>query len=255
MNVIRRVGKALIELDRSRRFERIPGAYHGVYRSFAEARAAFPARPLGFDSEAMTTLYDDRLERVFSSDYPALFWLRDALEDARRLFDFGGHVGVSYYAYAKYLQLPEPFCWRVCDMPAIARAGVALAQRRAATGLEFCTDFSECSGSDILLAAGSLQYVETPLAQLLESLAQRPKHIILNKLPLRDGEPFVTVQNTMHALNPYRVDDRRALLSSLGALGYEVVDQWENTDLGCYIPRYPEHSVRTYSGMYLRILR
>ena len=45
---------------------------------------------------------------------------------ARRLFEFGGHVGVAYYAYRSHLTLPEGFSWTVCDVPAVAATSTGL---------------------------------------------------------------------------------------------------------------------------------
>ncbi len=35
--------------------------------------------------------------RHAESDYAVLFWLRDLLKPGTHVFDFGGHVGVSWY--------------------------------------------------------------------------------------------------------------------------------------------------------------
>ncbi|HXK17565.1 MAG TPA: methyltransferase, TIGR04325 family, partial [Polyangiaceae bacterium] len=198
----------LVDLDRDRRFERWPGAYRGVYPSFEAARAAAPKAKLGFDHVELTHLYDDRLEKAFSSDYPVLFWLTKLLGEKRAVFDWGGHVGVSYYAYQKYLHLPHDLRWKVCEVPEIAKAGAQRAAEKGETRLSFTTEPRDASGFDILLAAGSLQFMEKPLAAELEQLPERPAHLLINKLPLYDGEDFVTLQNTIHSFNPCKVQNR-----------------------------------------------
>jgi putative methyltransferase (TIGR04325 family) len=253
---VRQPGSAvrrLIDYHHDRNFERWPGAYRGVYASFAEARASVPQQKLGFDLEA-PGLYRDRLDSVFPSDYPVLFWLTRALRDASSVFDFGGHVGVSFYAYRKYLDFPPNLRWRVSDLPGIAEEGRQLAAERGERALSFTDKFSDADGFEILLAAGSLQFVETPFGAALHGLVTKPRHILINKLPLYDGEPFVTVQNTVRSFNPCRVDDRQQFIDAVLAEGYELVDQWRNADLSCRIPLHPERSIAAYTGLYFRRL-
>jgi len=54
------------------------------------------------------------------------------------------------------------------------------------------------------------------------------------------------------ALAPYRIANREEFLQSMADLDYELVDSWENPEFGCYIPFYPDQSLRAFSGMYLR---
>jgi hypothetical protein len=76
-------------------------------------------------------MYRDRVKQVFPNDYPMMVWLSNALDDgARKLFDLGGHVGISYYADQPFLRYPPELSWRVCDVPAVAQAGRRLAARR-----------------------------------------------------------------------------------------------------------------------------
>src|SRR5690606_19469725 len=89
------------------------GACRGVYDTYAQAcQAAPPSLPLGYDNAGAAALYRDRIERVFPSDYPAMLWLEKAFaQGVRHVFDLGGHVGVSYYAYQRYLRYPEGISW------------------------------------------------------------------------------------------------------------------------------------------------
>lgn len=210
---------------------------------------------MGFDHEESATLYDERMGKLYPSDYPALFWLREALQDARSVFDFGGHVGISFYAYDEPLALGDDVRWMVCDVPKIAARGRELAAKNGATRLEFCTAFSSCEGYDALLCSGSLHFVEPTLATMLAGVSKRPRHLVVNKLPLTDGEPFVTLQNTVHSFNPYKVQNRRQFEDGLSALGYEMKDAWENADMSCHIPLHRERTVERYSGFYFRATR
>ena len=58
-------------------------------------------KPLGFNCPEYTREFGDRLTRIFSFDYPVLFWLKGILAEGCRVFDLGGHVGLQYYAFSK----------------------------------------------------------------------------------------------------------------------------------------------------------
>jgi putative methyltransferase (TIGR04325 family) len=232
------------------------GAFCGVYRSFDEALRSAPAgRPAGFDvpGVAEQDVLRSRVDRVFPYDYPVLFWLRPVLTAGVVVFDFGGHVGVHYHAYRRLLDFPPRLRWVVCELPAVVEAGRRLAAERAAAGLSFTTSTADADGAEILLSAGTLQYVEEPsLAELLGSLANPPRHVLISKLPLTDGEPFFTLQHGGIHFPAVRVCNRTAFLDSLQAVGYELVDAWEDHVHSVVVPFHPERTVPWFSGLYLR---
>ena len=64
------------------RFARSFGSFQGVFRSFAEARIAAPDRTrIDFNCREYAAEYQDRRDRVFSFDYPILFWLKPLLSE------------------------------------------------------------------------------------------------------------------------------------------------------------------------------
>jgi putative methyltransferase (TIGR04325 family) len=231
------------------------GSFFGVYDSFYEAAQAAPAKKaIGYDHEAPADMYKERLDSIVASDYPVMFWLRELVDrGARSLFDFGGHVGLAYHAYGKYFPFPEGFTWTVYDVPAVVATGQKIAeQRNKDAQLKFTNDTQTAAGCEILLAAGSLQYVESPsFDTYLKSLEQLPQHILLSKLPLGPKDT-ITLQNIGTAYCPYRVFADRRFVESLEDLGYEVVDRWKNAE-NCQILLRPERSVEHYSGMYLTL--
>jgi putative methyltransferase (TIGR04325 family) len=232
------------------------GAFRGVYGSFEEAhRSAPPGRPSGYDVTGIAELelLRSRVDRVFAYDYPVLFWLRPLLRPDIAIFDLGGHVGVHYHAYGRLLDLPPGLRWTVCELPDVVDAGRALAAERGAQELSFTTDATAADGSDVLIAAGVLQYIESPsLAELLGGLRARPSHLLLNKLPLTDGEPFITLQHGGIHYPAVRVCNRAAFVESIRALGYDLVDAWEDHLHRVGIPFHPERTVPHFSGLYLR---
>lgn len=240
----------------ARRFEgpHGAGACRGVHASFAGAAAAAPsAGALGYDHAAAAELYEDLLGEVRPKDYPVLFWLRDAIDGATRLFDYGGHVGLAYYAYRTRLALPPALVWTVCDVPSVAARGEQLAASRGVAGsLRFTGAFGDADGADVLLAAGSLQYIETPLDTLLSTLAAPPTHLLVNQTPTTTGAEFWTVQHIGVAYCPYRIANRDALPTALAARGYELVDRWHDPSRTFRLPYEPAVGPIEYTGYYLR---
>jgi putative methyltransferase (TIGR04325 family) len=229
--------------------------YRGVFHSFEEANAAAPKHlPLGYDHDHLGRIYDGYLQGPMESDFPVMFWLRELLaKQPLRLFDFGGNTGFSYYAWGtRHLQYDQVREWKVCDLPAIAKAGRELAAERGESRLSFTSEFSECDGFDVLLSAGCLQYVETPISKMLASLQSPPPHLLLNRIPLNRKHACVTLQNIGRLASPYHVFQRDPFVKSIEEWGYQLVDEWKNSDHRCWIPFYPEYSVVAYTGLYFR---
>ena len=248
--------RSVLESLYERRFaHEATGCFRGVFRSFAEADMSAPkTKPHGFNHVRYAREFEDRRKRIFSFDYPMLFWLSRCLCQARVIFDHGGHLGTHFYAYRKYLAYPLGLRWIVCDVPVITTAGRELAQTEDVQELEFTNDFDDADGSDILIGAGSLQYVEKPaFSDSLRSLRRRPAHLLLNKLPLYDGPEFVTLQNGGAAFHPQYVFNRRDFIESLESVGYRVKDEWTVETHPGYIPFHPEKSFAYHRGLYLAL--
>jgi putative methyltransferase (TIGR04325 family) len=245
------VGQVL-ELDYAREFARRPrNRFRGVYASFAEAEASVPANErVGYDHAELAGMYRHRMEKANQSDYAVLFWMKGILDAGSFVFDFGGHVGVSYHGWRSYLGYPPGMRWLVHDVPAIVKVGAELATDRPSAGLGFTSELADARGCTIFLAAGSLQYVEESLPALLTRIGPLPRHLIVNKLPMYDGESFVTVQSTGRAFHPYRIYNRAAFVAEVTALGYRVVDDWSNREQHCEIPFTRGRDIDAYSGYY-----
>jgi putative methyltransferase (TIGR04325 family) len=240
-----------------RRFENNRGAnlFRGVFTGFDDARRSAPSsRPVGYDNPASAQLYAERMRKAYATDYPVLFWLQKLLAAGhQRIFDLGGHVGVTYYAYRRYLELPAGLGWQVHDVPAVVDHGRRMAAEHDPEGrLSFCDGFDEADGAPVLVALGSLQYLPDTLPDLLARLAAPPSHLLLNLVPLHEQHDYYTLQSIGTAFCPYRISARGAFVASFEALGYELVDQWENPEKRCDIPFHPDRSLDRYHGLYLR---
>jgi putative methyltransferase (TIGR04325 family) len=243
--------RTLRELDHQRRVT--GNLFRGIYRTFAEALAEVdsPSRMVGYDHDALGAIYRERTQHVYPADYPVLYWMSKPFREKPRVFDFGGHIGIAYYAYRSHLGYPADVDWKVLDVPAVLRAGEDYARTRESTGLSFTDDFTKASGYHLLMSAGALQYVEQPFSQMLAGLVEPPPHLVLNKLPLFDGETFVTVQDTGMSLHPYWIFSREEFIGSITRMGYTLVDSWENREHSCNVPG-SDRPVLYYTGLYLR---
>jgi len=227
--------------------------YRGVYGSFAEAQASIPStRVQGYDNSASAAFYRERTRRVFLNDYPMMWWLSRLFEaGSASVFDLGGHIGIAYYAYQRYFRYPDRVRWQVLDVPAVMEAGAQWAQKNdSLQRLSFTSRNEDASGTDILFAAGSLQYLDYTLADMLRSRERLPAHLLLNSVPIHMSTSYFTVQNTGASCCPYRITAEREFMDGLKALGYVMRDRWENTDRRCDIPFYPTHSLDRYFGFY-----
>ncbi|TFW09856.1 methyltransferase, TIGR04325 family [Oxalobacteraceae bacterium OM1] len=225
--------------------------FRGVYASYEEAAASIPAqRPTGYDNEYATGFYADKMRRALPADYPVMFWLNKLFDQGeRRLLDLGGHVGVSYYAYQSHMVYPPDMRWTVHDMPLIMARGRELARERDALGqLRFCGAFDDARGSDIMMALGAAQYLPDELPERFARWPAPPRHVLLNLLPVHMHETYWTLQSIGSAFCPYRIFGRDELIASYEALGYRLVDWWENAEKNCIIPFHPEHSLDRYFG-------
>ena len=228
--------------------------FRGVYESFTEAECSAPhTKPLGYDHPAPAAMYEERTRLIFPSDYPMLFWLQCLLATGQcsSLFDLGGHIGVGYYAYQRYLHYPQHLRWLVCDVPAVVARGREWAGTHDKLGqLSFTESLEDASGVDLFFASGSLQYLPQEFGEVLAGLAQPPQHLLINLLPLHLRESYFTLQNIGTAFCPFRISAEQRFVHQVTGLGYRLVDRWTNLEKACPIPFHPEHSLDRYHGFY-----
>lgn len=231
-------------------------SYYGVFASFSEARRALP-RSAEHNQSALATEYIEvRSHRVYCYDYPMIHWLGAALGGgATRIFDIGGSVGVHYRAYRRYLAYPPWLSWQVCEVPAIAQIGRELAQRDGETPLTFTDALNPGEvQADVWISAGAIHYIEKARPDaLLAACQHRPAHLLLNKLPLYEGDDFVSAQNMgANSFAPLHIYNRQRLVTDIESVGYRLVDSWEVPERHFYLPDHPEKSFGKYSGLYFR---
>lgn len=266
----RRAGAALA---RSRLFEslrlraeeadwrqgRRQNGFFGRYETFDEAIAAAPSQALGYDDAAMidvdaTLATADAPAAMRPSEYPVLFWLREAIAaGARGVLDVGGHLGLAYRQARRYIALPDDLRWFVYDVPAVAAAGRAEAARRGEDALRFIDDLADWDGFDVALVAGSLQYLPPDfLAAALRRMARPPVTLLFQRAAMSPTQSFVTLQTIVAPdggvrFCPYVVARRSDLVADLAALGYRETDAW-TTERRFSLPGHPECDDVVYAG-------
>lgn len=227
-------------------------SHYGVFASFAEARAFLPPSK-EFNHAALAQEYiDERSKKIYGFDYPVIHWMGTAFRaGARSVFDIGGAIGTHYYSYQKVMEFPPGLVWRVAEVPEVVELGRQYAQRMGAAGLEFTASLDPPLAADIWLSAGAIHYIEDARpSDLLARCPQPPAHFILNKLPLYDGEDFVSAQNLGDGcFAPHHVYNRRRLIADVEARGYRLVDAWDVHERQLRLPD-PRRSFARYSGLY-----
>jgi putative methyltransferase (TIGR04325 family) len=227
--------------------------FRGVYPSMEAARAAAPrARTFGYDNQQAAEMYRECLQPRWG-DYALIYWLGRVIGPGSKLLDIGGNIGLIFYAFEKYVSYPPDFKWVVYDLPASIEAGKKFMAERPRPNLAFTARLEDCPHPDIILASGAMQYIDWELADFLATLSPRPKNILINKLPAYQGPSFVTLQDIGPSIVAYRVFNGPAFIQSMVALGYELIDRWDITELHCNIPLHPSRTVSGYSGMYFQL--
>jgi len=226
--------------------------YRRPFANLTEAKAAIAGyEALGHEGNDTVQHHLALSTSPRPSDYPAFFHLQPLASTLHTVFDLGGNAGNLFYCYAPRLPWPTDLKWQVLDLPANMDAGRKIAAERSAHQLTFTGDWSHASAADLLILSGSLHYMEKPLADMLRELPALPKHILINRTPLTDGEPIAVIQVGSGFRVACMIYNRAALVESLEEIGYRTVDQWKAPELSIEIPGYPQHSIPAYSGIFL----
>lgn len=228
------------------------GLHYGIFDSFEQARAALPVVEVAGWLPDDDDWYIAEYNKIEIIDYPVLFWLQRLIKAGSTLFDFGGHVGITYRKYASYLDYPSDFRWIVGEQPVVVEYGQKLFEKLGGSHLSFVTDFKTAETSNIFLSAGCIQYVEQPLTSLLAGLATLPQYLILTKIPLYQQPTRVTLQNTGYSFSPNWLFNREAFIKDICNLGYKLIDSWPCPGRMNHIPFFPEYNVETMSGLYFQ---
>lgn len=235
------VSPARARLSRLKRWSPRQPRMLGAYPDRETALADIPTRWLStYDHAEVAAVNFEWMCALQSWDYPVMFWLEKLSVPGMTILDAGGHFGTKYIAFGTHLRLDQ-ISWTVYDLAATIRSARA-AQRRGDVpkDIDFIDDLSNAPASDLLLASGLLQYLDTPFPQFVAQLTNRPKHILLNKVATRDGPSLVTLERIGPARVPYQIRCRAEFEAQIAAMGYSIADSWDIPSLGHVIDTHPE---------------
>lgn len=239
-----------------RQRHRSGNSYFGIFQTYEAAKAAAPpAFPSTYDFADAGKMYHDQHDKIRVSDYPLVYWLQRLLDQGeRRIFDLGGHIGVSYYGFGRYLKYPTDMRWQVHDVPAVMEAGRQwAAEHDPGKSLHFAASRDEAEGSDVLMTSGALQYLEYTLPDMLATLRSKPRHVLVNLVPMHPTRSYFTLQNIGKAVLPYRVMAVPEFIAAMEALGYVKQDEWHSAERHLRVPFEPAYDVEDYSGFHFRL--
>lgn len=228
--------------------------FRGAFPSHEAALAAVrPGRLAGYDHDAIADDAFDLMCRIDLRDWPVLYWLRRLEGETKCLLDVGGHQGTKFRAFQNHLEFGRGLKWVVYDVPAVVRAGRARTARDGLTGLSFIDNLAAAPEADVVLASGVLQYLNVPFDKLLQQLPVLPRYLVLNKVATRRGPTVVTLENFGRAEVPYHIRDYAQFVSTLEALGYDLLDEWQIPELSHVIPTHAHLGASTSVGWCARL--
>ena len=207
------------------------GHYRGRFLTSEEARDSLPAtRRSAYDNEALVSIGIESFSTIHSFDWPILALCQKLMREnhLHAVTDFGGHVGVKFYAFKDLLNLPEDFRWQIVDVPAMVREG----RKRVPAGVHslcFYENLEETEACDALLCSGVLQYLDFSIEQIVGRLPRKPYMIFVNKVPMSSVEGFFTMETFVKSL-PCHVFGPDDLEKARQHLGYKLVASWPIPD-------------------------
>lgn len=228
-------------------------AYYGAYPTYDEAlKQIADSTNSTYNVAQSAGKYREFLDRVRLSDYPLLYWLARLFpKQPSRLFDLGGHIGVSYYGFRRYLDYPARMRWLVHDVAAVCEEGKTWARDNDSTGqLEFVHSPEDVEGCDILLTSGALQYLDYTLADLLAKVRHPPADVLVNQVPMHSQLDYFTLQNIGFATCPYHVQSVERFTAGMEACGYACRDHWQSHERQLRVPFRPHCAIDSYHGFY-----
>lgn len=238
--------------------ERVGICYRGKYPCMSAARAAISVKKNAMydvinknkannaeqEKRALDTWFHDY-------DYPLLFWFSRVIAPGSAILELGGSVGHFFYTLQHYIELPQDIRWQIAELPEAVSLGSTLAQERGENRLRFLdsANINSANFADIFLTAGTLQYMERSLPEILAALPTLPTHVLSHHLPMHSHEEYVTLQNLGVCELPYRVYSRSKLEAAMQSLGYTLKASWKN-NREIEIPFHRDLKIEGYCGHY-----
>lgn len=240
---------------------RLSISYRGVYTEFEDAKRAVPSTKSS-EYDIVNKSKADRIEHekqrldswFHDIDYPVLFWLTKLLEEKSIVLELGGSVGHSFYSFEKYSPYPDGIKWIISELPEAMILGSGIAEESKEKRLIFIESnaLSSVKIANVFFTAGTLQYMDKNLIELLQSMPFKPRNVIVHNLPCHTHKSFWTLQNLGLCEVPYHIYSAKDVINAMQNLGYELVDKWRN-DRKVEIPFKGDLSIEGYLGFYFKL--
>ena len=240
--------------------KRLGITYRGVFQSCQEASANVESQTASqYDviNQKKGEHLDEELpaleHRVLDIDYPMLFWLSRVLKPNHTVLELGGSIGQGFYSFERYFPYPDGLQWTIAELPAAVAAGKRLASQRGETRLAFIDSarIEPEARANVFLTAGTLQYMDIPLPDILAAMGALPEHVLIHNLPAHQSRDFWTLQYLSVCEVPYHIVALDSLIKAVEAMGYELVDRWKHPR-SIEIPYHEPNRVNHYHGLYFR---
>lgn len=203
------------------------GVFRGKFLTYEDAQSSLPPSSLsGYDDDQLVAGNLESFSRIHPFDWPVIALCQKLIRERklRTMTDFGGHVGVKYYAFEKMLDFKNGFVWQVVDVPAMVREGRRRITPQNAV-LKFFETLDETDPAEGLLLSGVLQYARFSIEEIFARLPTKPYIVFLNKVPVSDSRGYFTIEKYVKPM-PYRIFGPRDLDTIRERLGYKRVAQW-----------------------------
>ena len=226
----------------------------GRFDSYQAALAAIPnSLRIGYNQRETYEVFKGLpIDTVRPADYAIMLHLRNLLQPGTRLVDLGGSIGMACYTAQKYFPFPPSVSWTVCDVPQMVEAGKEVAAREHGQSVvpQFVTDLKDAGACDIFFSSGALQFIETPLPEILKGLPKLPQTVLINRIPAWDQPAFATMHDIGFCVAPYQIFNRAAFVAGMEAAGYKVNDEWNCPESTFSLRFHPSVRLNGYRGFY-----
>lgn len=229
--------------------DRILG-YRHTFDTLDEAECAVKSFSRGGHENLQYAMYHLKInEHPRPSDYAALFYLLLNIDNIKTVFDLGGNVGNLYYCYNECINFAEGLQWKIYDLDANITLGRKIALDRMATKLSFTSNWLDASGSDLVIASGSMHYFDTPLPYMIGQLSSLPKTILINRTPLTDGPTFSIIQDAGHSRVACKIYNKNEIVDGFCKEGYTLTNEWDAAEHHLNVIDRPSRAINSYSGL------